>query len=90
MAAADMVARKRRRYKPEKNPGVGLVPFVIETLGRVSPEAQALLRAMAPSDERRSTVLRDARQTLAVLVQTRLAEQLLSAEAGRRRPRAAT
>jgi len=90
VAAADMVARKRRRYKPEKNPGVGLVPFVVESLGRVSPEAQALLRAMAPSDaQQRSAALRDARQTLAVLVQTRLAEQLLSAEAGRRRSRAA-
>ena len=44
----------------------------------------ALLGAVAPADKKvRSQVLRTAKQTLSVLVQTGLAELLLSAEPGR-------
>jgi len=85
-AAKDMVGRKRDRYKPEAYPAAGLVPFVVESLGRISPEARALIRSVAPHDPSvRSSVIRAALQDLSVLVQTRLAEQLLSAEAGRKR-----
>ena len=60
------------------------MPFAVEALGRLSPEAQGLLNALAPADKKvRSQVLRTAKQTLSVLVQTRLAELLLSAEPGR-------
>lgn len=48
-AAADMVALKRKRYTPEALPSVSLVPFVVESLGRVSPEARALIRSLALS-----------------------------------------
>ena len=65
-------------------PATPMVPFVVEALGRLSPEAHALLGAVAPADKKvRSQVLRTAKQTLSVLVQTGLAELLLSAEPGR-------
>ena len=58
-----------------------MVPFVVEALGRLSPEAHGLLAAVAPTDKKvRSQVLRTAKQILSVLVQTGLAELLLSAE----------
>ena len=57
---------------------------VCVALGRLSAEAQGLLNGLAPTDKKvRSQVLRTAKQTLSVHVQTRLAELLLSAEAGR-------
>ena len=80
-AASDMVRTKRSKYPQAKSPSV---PFVVEALGRLSPEAHALLGAVAPADKKvRSQVLRTAKQTLSVLVQTGLAELLLSAEPGR-------
>ena len=83
-AAADMVRSKRSKYPAAKSPNTPLVPFVVEALGRLSPEAQGLLNAIAPEDKAlRSVVLRRAKQSLSVLVQTRLADLLLSAEAGR-------
>ena len=49
-----------------------------QALGRLSPEAHALLATVAPADKKvRSQVLRTAKQTLSVLVQTGLAELLL-------------
>ena len=84
VAAKDMVRTKRSKYPAAKAPATPMVPFVIEALGRLSPEAQGLLNALAPEDkELRSLVLRRAKQSLSVLVQTRLADLLLSAEAGR-------
>ena len=84
VAAADAVRGKRSKYPAHKQPECPLVPFVIEALGRLSPEAHGLLRSVAPKDPTlRSRALRRATQTLSVLVQSRLAEQLLSAEAGR-------
>ena len=83
-AAADMVRAKRAKYPPAKAPNNPLLPFVVEALGRLSPEAQGLLNALAPEDKAlRSAVLRRAKQSLSVLVQTRLADLLLSAESGR-------
>ena len=83
-AARDMVRSKIAKYPPAKSPNTPMVPFVVEALGRVSPEAQGLLSALAPADKQlRSVALRRAKQTLSVLVQTRLADLLLSAEAGR-------
>ena len=83
-AAADAVRAKRSKYPAAKSPNTPLVPFAVEALGRLSPEAQGLLSAVAPADPKvRSQVLRTAKQTLSVLVQTRLAELLLSAEPGR-------
>ena len=74
-AAAHKEDRKRVRY-----PGPDLVPFVVESLGRLGDGTQSLLRALAPSDpERRSRVLGAARQTLSVLVQMGNAELVLSA-----------
>ena len=67
-----------------KSPATPMVPFVVEALGRPSPEAHGLLGAVAPADKKvRSQVLRTAKQTLSVLVQTGLVELLLSAEPGR-------
>jgi hypothetical protein len=84
VAAADMVRQKRARYPAAKLPNNPLIPFVVEALGRLSPEAEGFLRANAPDDKAaRSLVLRRAKQSLSVLVQERLAELLLSAEPGR-------
>ena len=83
-ANADAVRAKRSKYPQAKSPNTPLVPFAVEALGRVSPEAHGLLNAVAPADKKvRSQVLRTAKQTLSVLVQTRLAELLLTAEPGR-------
>ena len=83
-AASDMVRSKQSKYPQDRSPATPMVPFVVEALGRLSPEAQALLGAVAPADKKvRSQVLRTAKQTLSVLVQTGLAELLLSAEPGR-------
>ena len=83
-AASDMVRSKRSKYPQAKSPATPMVPFVVEALGRLSPEAQALLGAVAPADKKvRSQVLRTAKQTSSVLVQTGLAQLLLSAEPGR-------
>ena len=83
-AAADMVRSKRSKYPQPRLPATPMVPFVVEALGRLSPEAHALLGAVAPADKNvRSQVFRTAKQTLSVLVQTGLAELLLSAEPGR-------
>ena len=84
VAAADMVRTKRSRYPAAKLPNNPMTPFVVEALGRLSPEAEGFLRAHAPEDKaERSVVLRRAKQALSVLVQERLAELLLSAEPGR-------
>ena len=86
-AASDMVRTKQSKYPQHKSPGTPMVPFVVEALGRLLPEAHALLAAVAPADKKvRSQVLRTAKQTLSVLVQTGLAELLLSAEPGRGLP----
>ena len=80
-AAAQMVRDKRERYPPDANPGEGLVPFVVEAMGRPSAEAVAFLRSLAPSDPaQRAVVLRSAWQGLSILTQTRLAELHISAE----------
>ena len=61
-----------------------MVPFAVEALGRMSPEAEDLLRSPAPVDKQtRSVVLRRAKHSLAVVIQTRLADLLLSAERSR-------
>ena len=81
-AAADAVRGKRVRYPPAKLPNSPFTPFAFEALGRMSPEAEDLLRTYAPEDKaERSVVLRRAKQSLSVLVQTRLVELLLFAEA---------
>jgi hypothetical protein len=81
LAAANYVAEKRRRYPPAANPGEGMVPFIIETLGRPSPEAASFLRALAPADPvKRSGVLAAAWQSISINTQTRMAELLISAE----------
>ena len=80
-AADDMVRTKRSRYPPHKNPGCSMVPFVVEALGRLSPDAEELLRALAPVDKQtRSVILRRVKQSLSVVTQTRLTDLLLSAE----------
>ena len=66
---------KRLRY-----PGPDLTPFVLESLGRMGPSADAFLRAVVPKDmENRALVLGQARQSLSVLLQTGTAELVLSA-----------
>ena len=83
-AAADMVRSKRSKHPAANSPATPIVPFVVEVLGRLSPKAHSLLGAVAPADKKvRSQVLRTAKRTLSVLVQTGLAELLLSAEPGR-------
>jgi hypothetical protein len=83
-AAKDAVRGKRCRYPAHRNPGCGLVPFVVEALGRPSEEAIALLRSMTPATRDRSATLGAAWQHVSVIVQTRLAELLLSAESSGR------
>jgi len=81
LAAANYVAEKRRRYPPQANPGEGMVPFILETLGRPSPEAVSFLRAVAPADSaKRAAVLSAAWQSISINTQTRMAELLISAE----------
>ena len=81
-AAADAVRGKKVKYPAAKLPNNPMTPFALEALGRMSPEAEDFLRAHAPEDKaERSLVLRRAKQSLSVLVQERLAELLLSAEA---------
>lgn len=66
---------KRLRY-----PGPELTPFVLESLGRLGPSADAFLRAVVPKDmENRAHVMSQARQSLSVLLQTCTAELVLSA-----------
>jgi hypothetical protein len=80
-AAALEVQSKRQRYKAGDNAQAALVPFVLEAMGRPSAEAAELLRSTAPAAPRlRAVALGNAWQSLSVLVQTRLAEALLSAE----------
>ena len=80
-AAGDMVAVVRRRYPPAQHPAAGLVPFVVESLGRRAAETVLLLRAAAPQDRKvRAVALQRAWRSLSYLVQLRLAELLLSAE----------
>jgi hypothetical protein len=88
VAAAEGVAMKQRKYPAAKSPATPLVPFVVESLGRLSEPALGLLRSVAPVAAAagagvRSRELRSAQQELSALVQIRLAEQLLSAEVGR-------
>ena len=79
-AAADMVTEKRRRYPPAQHPSAGLVPFVVESLGRPAEKTAHLLRAMEPPDPRvRSVALQRAWRSMSYLMQLRLAELLLSA-----------
>ena len=76
-----MVTEKRRRYPPAQHPSAGLVPFVVESLGRPAHETVLLLRAAAPQDKKvRAVALHRAWRSLSYLVQLRLAELLLSAE----------
>ena len=79
---------KQRKYPAAKSPATPLVPFVVESLGRLSEPALGLLRSVAPVAEAagagvRTRELQSAQQELSALVQIRLAEQLLSAEVGR-------
>jgi hypothetical protein len=83
-AASQYVLEKRRRYPPKDNPGEALVPFILEALGRPSPEAVTFLRGRAPTDPaKRASVLAAAWQSISILTQTRLAELLISAERAR-------
>ena len=80
-AAALACDEKRRRYPASSNPTCSLVPFVVEALGRPSEDAVGLLRAMAAGlPKNRGATLDRAWRRLSVLVQTRLAENLLAAE----------
>ncbi len=76
----EAVGEKRRRYRPERAPSVGLVPFAVGALGRVSPEAHGLLAATATDGQD----ARRALQHLSALTQQRLADVLRASE-----PRAA-
>ena len=86
-AARQAEARKRVRYPAHQHPSAALVPFVVEAHGRVGDDAAALLRSFVPL-ECRSEAMSDAYRTVSAIVQTRLAELLLSAEPGRGGPRA--
>ena len=58
-----------------------MVPFAVEALGRLSPDVEDLLRSLAPVNKQtRSVVLRRDKQSVSVVIQTRLADLLLSAE----------
>ena len=42
----EAAAGKRARYPPSRHPTVALVPFAVGALGRLSPEARGLVRAL--------------------------------------------
>ena len=74
VAASSHEDTKRRRY-----PGPSLVPFVMESMGRLGEGTDAMLRALVPSDHpERAKVLCAARQSLSVLLQMGNAELILS------------
>ena len=73
---ADVVDGKLKRYPPAKHPSVGLVPFAVGALGRMSPEAHGLLASMATD----SQDARLAYQQLSALTQRRLADVLRASE----------
>ena len=82
-AAAVGVGKKRLRYPPGQVPGSVLVTFVFELLGRASPEAQAFLRSVAPSEpSERSTFLAAAWWAASTIVQRRHTSALLGASGG--------
>ena len=62
-AAGDGIAALREEdHKRRRYPGPSLIPFVVESMGRLGESADALLRAMAPRDPvDRSRVLGAAR-----------------------------
>ena len=68
-------AMREEDAKRQCYPGPDLTPFVVESLGRMGPSADAFLRAVVPKDmENRALVLGQARQSLSVLLQTGTAE----------------
>ena len=72
-------AMREEDAKRLRCPGPDLTPFVLESLGRMGPSADAFLRAVVPKDmENRALVLGQARQSLSVLLQTCNAELVLS------------
>ena len=72
---------RRQAQTNAANPHAGLVPFVIESLGRPGTCAMHLLRAMAPKDATsRSSELRRAWCELSTLIQIRQADLLINAE----------
>ena len=73
---ADVVDGKLLRYPPAQHPSVGLVPFAVGALGRMSPEAHGLLASMATD----SQDARRAYQQLSALSQRRLADVLRASE----------
>ena len=75
-SVADAVRGKLQRYRPERTPSVGFVPFAVGALGRLSPEAHGLLTAFAVDGQD----ARRALQKLSALTQQRLADVLRAAE----------
>ena len=47
-----MVRSKRSKYPAARSPATPKVPFVVEALGRLSPEAHGVLGAVAPADKK--------------------------------------
>ena len=73
-AAAQEEDSKRLRY-----PGPSLIPFVLESMGRLGESADALLRALVPADQPdRAKILGAARQSLSVALQMANAELMVS------------
>ena len=79
--ASEREEQKRKRYPPEQNPHVELIPFVVEARGRLGSEVLPFLRQHAPAEEPlRSAVLARALRDIAVITQHGLAALLLAAE----------
>ena len=80
-AAQLRVKDKLCDYPRSKNPHEGMVPFVIEALGRPSEDAVRFLRTLAPTEPRqRARVLPEVWRRISLITQRRLAELYLSAE----------
>ena len=72
---------RREKQKHQRWPGAGLYPFVLDVRGRWGKEARAFMMATVgnlPKDERTEAVKR-CRRMVPVALQTRVAEQLLTA-----------
>jgi hypothetical protein len=84
-AAAEGVNEKRRRYPASAVPGASLVPFVLETGGRPSEEAAALVRYWGSVSHDPDLSTARLWQQLSTILQLSNAECILSA-LGRRQP----
>ena len=75
-------ARRATMVKRARYPTNGLVPFAVETGGRLSTEARAFIVRMAGAAENRTTELQYLYRAISSVLQDGVARQLLKATSG--------